>query len=178
MRLPSLHSLAALLAAFLLGACGSTGRPYAFAGTANLNSTAEVRGTVAGLDDRGDRIAAQVDLSDYRVRAQEIEMVHDSAGLGGAGAPVAMRGFVRRVDAHAQTLAVRPATGGAFHRRLGSVVIVHYDALTVAHCRGGRCHPGELGPGDEILIELLDVDDALLAKEIVVLAGLRATALD
>lgn len=188
MRLPQLHSPAALLAAFLLAACGSTGRPLALVADANRDLALHYDdGTVvekAGRPyapenlDRGDRIAAEVELSDGRLRAQQIEMVHDSAGLGRAGATVALRGFVRSIDTRAQTLTLRPATGGAFHRRLGSVVIVHYDALTVAQCRGGRCHPDDLGPGDEIVIELLFAGDALLAKEIVVLAGLRAAALD
>ena len=134
--------------------------------------------------ERGDRVEIDVDQSGSRLIAQDIEVVHDATAGTGTGTGTGtydddyrstseVRGVVRYVDTRARTLEIEPRSS-SFSTGRQDVVTVRYDTSTTVQFEGRNYSPENLERGDEVEIEVRDLNGQLLAEEILVVGEGRS----
>jgi dipeptidyl aminopeptidase/acylaminoacyl peptidase len=125
----------------------------------------------------GDRILAEVDESGGRLRVDEIQVLYDVTGGASDNdnddyadddrydndvRTTELRGTVRYVDTRDQTLELEPSTGRS------GLVVVHYDTSTIVEFEGRRYKPENLERGDQVEIEVRNLNGRMIAEEILV----------
>ncbi len=233
-NIPSISLFAALVAALLFTACGSSGigdilgSPRDDSQSSYPGSVGDVRGTVERVDtrdrfivvngeegyrsnlrngndeiivyydnnttvrhdgrtyrpedlERGDRIEIDVDQSGSRLLAQDIQVVYDATAGSGTGSSQddyqtisELRGTVRYVDTRARTLEIEPRSS-SFSTGSSDIVTVRYDTSTTVEFEGRSYQPENLERGDEVEIEVRDLNGQLLAEQILVVGEGRST---
>ena len=126
----------------------------------------------------GDRILADVDQSGNRLVAEEIQVLYDVTGTGSNDndtynddydtRTTELRGTVRYVDTGDKTLELEPSTGRS------GVVVVHYDSSTIVEFEGRRYQPENLERGDQVEIEVRELNGRMIAEEILVVGDTRS----
>jgi Domain of unknown function (DUF5666) len=114
----------------------------------------------------GDRILADVDSSGSRLMAEEIQVLFDVTSNDTDDdfdtRTTELRGTVRYVDTRDQTLELEPSTGRS------GLVVVHYDSSTIVEFEGRRYKPENLERGDQVEIEVRELNGRMVAEEILV----------
>ncbi|HET9226831.1 MAG TPA: hypothetical protein VFR31_09200 [Thermoanaerobaculia bacterium] len=124
----------------------------------------------------GDRILADVGQSGNRLVAEEIQVLYDVTGTGSNDTynddydtrTTELRGTVRYVDTGDKTLELEPSTGRS------GVVVVHYDSSTIVEFEGRRYQPENLERGDQVEIEVRELNGRMIAEEILVVGDTRS----
>ena len=130
--------------------------------------------------ERGDRVEIDVDQSGSRLIAQDIQVLHDATAGTGTGTydddyrtTGEVRGVVRYIDTQARTLEIEPRSS-SFSTGRSDVVVVRYDSSTTVQFEGRSYNPENLERGDEVEIEVRDLNGQLLAEEILVVGEGRS----
>jgi len=133
--------------------------------------------------ERGDRVEVDVDQSGSRLIAQDIQVLSDATAGTSTGSGTSddyrttseVRGVVRSVDTRARTLEIEPRSS-SFSTSTGQsdVVVVRYDTSTTVEFEGRSYKPENLERGDEVEIEVRDLNGQLLAEEILVVGEGRS----
>jgi hypothetical protein len=123
----------------------------------------------------GDRILADVDESNGRLRVEEIQVLYDVTSNDTDDRydndndndtydtrTQELRGTVRYVDTRDQTLELEPSTGRS------GIVVVHYDTSTIVEFEGKRYKPENLERGDRVEVEVRELNGRMIAEEILV----------
>jgi len=132
--------------------------------------------------ERGDRVEIDVDQSGSRLIAQDIQVLYDatagtSTGTGTYGddyrTASKVRGVVRYVDTRASTLEIEPQSS-SFSTGRSDIVTVRYDTSTTVELGGRSYKPENLERGDEVEIEVRNLNGQLLAEQILVVGEGRS----
>ena len=125
----------------------------------------------------GDRILADVGQSGSRLIAEEIQVLYDVTTGNDSNdtynddydtRTTELRGTVRYVDTGDKTLELEPSTGRS------GVVVVHYDSSTIVEFEGRRYQPENLERGDQVEIEVRELNGRMIAEEILVVGDTRS----
>lgn len=131
--------------------------------------------------ERGDRVEIDVDESGSRLIAQDIEVLHDATAGTSTGSGTyddyrtasEVRGIVRYVDTRARTLEIEPRSS-SFSTGRSDLVVVRYDSSTTVEFEGRSYNPENLERGDEVEIEVRDLNGQLMAEQILVVGEGRS----
>lgn len=125
----------------------------------------------------GDRILADVDQSGSRLMAEEIQVLYDVTS-GNTDTDndnddydtrtTELRGTVRYVDTGDRTLELEPSSGRS------GVVVVHFDSSTIVEFEGRRYQPENLERGDQVEIEVRELNGRMIAEEILVVGDAQS----
>jgi bifunctional DNA-binding transcriptional regulator/antitoxin component of YhaV-PrlF toxin-antitoxin module len=133
--------------------------------------------------ERGDRVEIDVDQSGSRMIAQDIQVLYDATAGTSTGtynddyrSTSEVRGTVRYVDTRARTLEIEPRSSSFSTGSTGrsDVVIVRYDTSTTVEFEGRSYKPENLERGDEVEIEVRDLNGQLTAEQILVVGEGRS----
>ena len=131
--------------------------------------------------ERGDRVEINVDQSGSRLIAQDIQVLYDATAGTSTGSQddyrttSEVRGIVRYIDTQARTLEIEPRSS-SFSTGRSDVVTVRYDTSTTVEFEGRSYKPENLERGDEVEIEVRDLNGQLLAEQILVVGEGRSTS--
>ena len=147
------------------------------------NTTVQHEGRTYRPEDleRGDRVEINVDQSGSRLIAQDIQVLYDATAGTSTGTydddyrtTREVRGVVRYIDTRAHTLEIEPRSS-SFSTGRSDVVTVRYDTSTTVEFEGRSYKPENLERGDEVEIEVRDLNGQLLAEQILVVGEGRST---
>ncbi|MES1241579.1 MAG: hypothetical protein ABUT39_08160 [Acidobacteriota bacterium] len=125
----------------------------------------------------GDRILADVSETSGRLVAEEIQVLQDASSstgtYGGTGTydddrSSQLRGTVSYIDTRNLTMEVQPSGSTRFSTGRSGVVLIHYDANTPVEYQGRSYRPENLERGDEVEIDVRDLNGRLVADQILV----------